>query len=96
MFLLVALDEGVLRLASEDVNLGTHGVCHASVTWVFPLKSWLAPGGWFVLDQTLFYQTISRRLKDVQGEPLDAALKKATLLFAVFGKTGLLLKKQNC
>ena len=96
MFFLVALDEGVLRLASEDVNLGAHSVCHASVTWVFPLQSRLAPGGWFVLDQTLFYQTVSRRLKDVQGVSLDAALEKATLLFTVFGKTGLLLKKQNC
>ena len=96
MLLLVALDEGVIRLASEDVHLGAHGVCHASETWVSPLISWLAPGGWFVLDQTLFYQTVSRRLKDVQGVSLDAALEKATLLFTVFGKTGLLLKKQNC
>ena len=96
MFLLVALDEGVLRLASEDVHLGAHGVRVAGQTWVFPLPSRLAPGGWFVLDQTLFYQTVSRRLKDVQGVSLDAALEKATLLFAVFGKTGLLLKKQNC
>ena len=92
MFLLVALDEGVLRLASEDVNLGAHGVCHASVTWVFPLQSRLAPGGWFVLDQTLFYQTVSRRLKDVQGVSLDAALEKATLLFTVLGKFRLLLE----
>ena len=92
MLLLVARDEGVLGLASEDIHLGAHGVCVAGQTRVFPLPSWLAPGGWFVLDQTLFYQTVSRRLKDVQGESLDAALKKATLLFTVLGKFRLLLE----
>ena len=51
--------------------------------------------GWLVLYQPLLYQTFSRRLKDVQGKRLDAALEKATLLFTVFGETGLLLEKQN-
>ena len=95
MLLLVALVEGVLGLASEDVQLGAHGVRVAGRAGVFPLPPRLAPGGRLVLDQTFLDQTVSRRLKDVQCERLDAALEKATLLFAVFGKTGLLLEKQS-
>jgi len=91
VLLLVALEEGVLGLSSEDVHLGAHGVRVAGQTRVFPLPSWLAPGGWFVLYQTFFDQTVSRRLKDVQGESLDAALKKTTFLFTVFGKFRLLI-----
>ena len=92
---LVALHEGVLGLPSEDVHLCTHGVGVAGETRVFPLPAWFAIRGWLVLYQPFLNQTFSRRLKDVQGETLDAALKKSTLLFTVFGKTRLLLEKQK-
>ena len=95
MLLLVALVEGVLGVASVHIHLGAHGVRVASQAGIFPLQPWLAVGGWLVLDQTVLDQSIPRRLENVQHERLDAALEKATLLFAVFGKTGLLLEKQS-
>ena len=95
VLLLVALVEGVLGLASDHIHFGAHGVRIAGIAGVFPLPPWLAVGGWLVLDQTVLDQTVSRRLENVQRESLDAALEKATLLFAVFGKTGLLLEKQS-
>ena len=57
------------------------------------LQARLTHGGWLVVDQSLLYQTVSRTLKDVYCEGLDAALEKATLLFTVFGKLGLFLQK---
>ena len=95
MLLLVALVEGVLGVASEHVYLGAHGVRIAGKAGIFPPPPWLAVGGWLILDQTVLDQSIPRHLKNVQRERLDAALEKATLLFAVFGKTGLLLEKQS-
>ena len=95
MLRLVALHEGVLGLPSEDVHLCTHGVRVAGETRVSPLPTRFAIRGWLVLYQPFLNQTFSRRLKDVQGKRLDAALKKATLLFTVFGKTRLLLEKQK-
>ena len=92
---LVALHEGLLGLPSEDVHLCTHGVSMAGQTRVFPLPARFTIRGWLVLYQPLLNQTFSRRLKDVQGKSLDAALEKSTLLFTVSGKTGLLLEKQN-
>ena len=85
----------MLGLASNDVYLGAHGVRVADQAGVFPLPPRLAPGGRLVLDQTVLDQTVPRRLKDVQRESLDAALEKATPLFAIFGKTVLLLEKQS-
>ena len=95
MLHLVALVEGVLCLASEDVHLGAHGIRVAGQAGVLPLPSRLAQGGRLGFDQPLLDQTVSRCLKDVQRECLDAALEKATSLFTVFGKTGLLLEKQS-
>ena len=95
MLLLVALIEGVLGLAGEDVHLGAHGVRVAGQAGVFPLPARLAPGGRLGLDQTFLDQTVSRRLKDVQRESLDATLEKSTFLCTFFGKTGLLLEKQS-
>ena len=96
MLLLVALVEGVNGAAiAGPVRLSAHGVRIAGKAGVFPLPPWLAVGGWLVLDQVIRDQTVPRRLKNVQRESLDAALEKATLLFAVFGKTGLLLEKQS-
>ena len=95
MLLLVALVEGVLGVASVHLHLGAHGIRVASQAGIFPLQPWFAVGGWLVLDQTVLDQTVSRCLENVQRKSLDAALEKATLLFAVFGKTGLLLEKQS-
>ena len=95
MLVLVSIIEDVLRLASEGVQHSAHCVRMASHAWIFPVKTRLTPGGRLVLDQPFLDQTVSRRLKDVQCGRLDAAFEKATLLFAVFGKFGLLLKKQN-
>ena len=95
MLLLVALVEGVKGVAIDNVHLSAHGVRIAGKAGVFPLPPWLAVGGWLVLDQAILDQTVPRRLKNVQRPSLDAALEKATLLFAVFGKTGLLLEKQS-
>ena len=85
----------IIPTESFTTNLGAHGVRIAGIAGIFPLPPWLAVGGWLVLDQTVLDQTVSRRLKNVKRESLDAALEKATLLFAVFGKTGLLLEKQS-
>ena len=60
---------------------------------VFLLLTQLTEGGRLVFDQSLLYQTVSRTLKDVQRQILDAALEKATFLFTVFGKLGLFLQK---
>ena len=60
---------------------------------VFPIQALRTHGGWLVLDQSLLYQSVSGRLKDVQPESLDAALEIATFLFTVFGKLGLFLQK---
>ena len=49
-------------------------------------------GGRRVLDQSLLYQIVSRLLKDVQRKSSNAAFKKATFLFTVFGKLGLFLE----
>ena len=95
MLLLVALVEGVLGLASEDVHLGANGVCVAGEAGVFPLPPRLAHGGRLCLDQPFLDQTVSRCLKDVQHVRLDAALEKTTFLYTVFGKAGLLLNKQS-
>ena len=95
MLVLVSIIEDVLRLASEGVQHSAHCVRMAGHAWVFPVKTRLTPGGRLVLDQPLLDQTVSRSLKDVQRECLDAALEKATLLFTFFGKTGLLLKEQS-
>ena len=94
MLILVALVEGVLWLPADDVQHSAHCVCAADHARVFPLPARLTPGSRLVLYQTFLNQTVSRRFKDVQRESLDAAFEKATLLFALFGKTGLLLKKQ--
>ena len=91
LLLLVALHESVLDLASLSVHLGAHGIRHAIQAGVFPLPSRLAPRGWFVFYQPFFDQRVPRRLIDVQGKRLDAALEKATSLSTVFSKTGLLL-----
>ena len=91
LLLLVALHESVLDLASLSVHLGAHGIRHANQAGVFPLPSRLAPGGWLVFYQPFFDQRVPRRLIDVQGKRLDAALEKATSLSTVFSKTGLLL-----
>ena len=85
----------IIPTDSFTTNLGAHGVRIAGIAGILPLPPWLAVGGWLVLDQTVLDQTVSRRLKNVKRESLDAALEKATLLFAVFGKTGLLLEKQS-
>ena len=95
MLLLVALVEGVNGAAIEPVRLSAHGVRIAGKAGVFPLPPWLAVGGWLVLDQAILDQTVPGRLKNVQRESLDAALEKATPLFAIFGKTVLLLEKQS-
>ena len=95
MLILVALVEGVLWLPTEDVQCSTHCVRGADHAWVFPPPPRLTPGSRLVLYQTFFDQTVSRSFKDVQRESYDAALEKATLLFALFRKTGLLLKKQS-
>ena len=60
---------------------------------VIQIQARLTEGGRLVLDQSVLYQIVSRTLKDVQRQSLDAALEKATLLFTVFGKLGLLLQK---
>ena len=91
VLLLVFLYEGVPDLASFDILLGAHGVRLASQTWVFPVQAWLAQGGWLVFYQAFLYQTVPRRLKDVQGITLDTTLEKATSFYTVFCKTGLLL-----
>ena len=91
LLLLVALHESVLDLASLSVHLGAHGIRHANQAGVFPLPSRLAPGGRLVFYQPFFDQPVPRRLIDVQGKRLDAALEKATSLSTVFSKTGLLL-----
>ena len=91
LLLLVALHESVLDLASLSVHLGAHGIRHAIQAGVFPLPSRLAPGGRLVFYQPFFDQRVPRRLIDVQGKRLDAALEKATSLSTVFSKTGLLL-----
>ena len=93
MLVLVTLVESVDSLASEVVHSCAHCVRKAGQAWVCPLRPRLTPGGRLVLDQTFLDQTVSRRLKDVQGERLNAAFEKASLLFAVFGKSGLLLKQ---
>ena len=92
LLLLVALHESVLDLASLSVHLGAHGIRHANQAGVFPLPSRLAPGGWLVFYQPFLYQLVPRIFKDVQAIMHDATLEKATLLFTVFCKTGLLLK----
>ena len=95
MLLLVFCYEGVPGLASCYVPFGAHGVRSARPAGVFLLGAslcvWKAPGGWFIFYQSFFYQTVPRRLIDVQGKRLDAALEKATSLSTVFSKTGLLL-----
>ena len=95
MLLLVALVEGELGLAREDVHLGAHGVRVACEAGVLPLPPRLAPGSRLCLDQPLLNQTVSRCLKDVQSVRLDAALEKATFLFTVFGKLGLFLEDKS-
>ena len=93
MLLLVAIYEGVLDLASEDVHLGAHGVRIASKAGVLPHQRRLAPGGWFVFYQLVFYyQSVPRFLKRVQAKRLDATLENSKLLPTVFGKTGLFLE----
>ena len=92
VLLLVFLYEGVPDLASFDILLGAHGVRLASQTWVFPVQARLAQGGWLVFYQPFLYQLVPRIFKDVQAIMHDATLEKATLLFTVFCKTGLLLK----
>ena len=91
MILLVSPYESVLDLVSFIVPLGAHGVRTASHAWVFIFPARLAPGGWLVFYQPFFDQPVPRRLIDVQGKSLDAALEKATSLSTVFSKTGLLL-----
>ena len=91
VFLLVFLFEGVPDLSSFVVHLGAHGVRSASQTWVFPAKANLAPGGWFVFYQPFLYQIIPICFIDVQAKRRDATFEKATLLFTVFGKAGMLL-----
>ena len=91
MLLLVFLDEGVSDLASFVVHLGAHGVRSATMTWVFPAKANLAPGGWFVFNQPLLYQIIPICFIDVQAKRRDATFEKATPLFTVFGEFGMLL-----
>ena len=60
---------------------------------IFPIRARFTQGGRLVLDQSLLYQTVSRLLKGVQRDILDTAFEKATLLFTVFRKLGLLLEK---
>ena len=91
VLLLVFLYEGVPDLASFVVHLGAHGVRSASQTWVFPAKANLAPGGWFVFNQPLLDQIIPICFIDVQAKSRDATFEKATPLFTVFGKAGMLL-----
>ena len=67
----------------------------ASQAGVFLPPARLTPGGRLVLDQSLLYQTVSRRLKNIQCESLDAALEKTTPLFTVFGKLRLFLEEQR-
>ena len=55
----------------------------------------VTPGGRRVLDQSFFYQIVSRRLKYVQRDSLDAALEKATFLFTVISKLGLFLEEES-
>ena len=64
----------------------------ASQTWVFLVQAGHAQGGWLVFYQPFLYQLVPRIFKDVQAIMHDATLEKATLLFTVFCKTGLLLK----
>ena len=92
MLLLVAIYEGVLDLASEDVHLGAHGVRIAGKAGVNSCQISLAPGGWFVFYQPFLYQPIPRILKDVQCNTTDAALEKSAPLPTFVGKTGLLLE----
>ena len=92
MLLLVAIYEGVLDLASEDVHLGAHGVRIAGKAGVNSCQISLAPGGWFVFYQPRRYQSVPRLLKRVQAKSLDATLENSKLLPTVFGKTGLLLE----
>ena len=91
VLLLVFLYEGVPDLSSFVVHLGAHGVRSASQTWVFPAKANLAPGGWFVFYQPFLYQIIPICFIDVQAKRRDATFEKATPLFTVFGKAGMLL-----
>ena len=56
------------------------------------MQALLAPGGWLVFYQPFLYETVPRRLKDVQGKILDATLEKATSLSTVFSKSGLFLQ----
>ena len=92
MLLLVAIYEGVLDLASEDVHLGAHGVRIASKAGVNSCQISLAPGGWFVFYQPRCYQKVPRILKHVQAKRLDATLENSKLLSTVFGETGLFLE----
>ena len=98
MLLLIFCYEGVPGLVSCYVPFGAHGVRSARPAGVFLLGAslcvWKAPGGWFIFYQSFFYQTVPRRLKDVQEKGCDATFEKATLLFTRFGETGLLL--ENC
>ena len=92
VLLLVAPHESLLDLASFGVHLGAHCIRMANHAGVFLLPAGLAPGGWLVFYQSVLYQTVPRRLKDVQGVKLDATLENATSLSTVIGKTGLLLE----
>ena len=75
-----------------DISLTPHVAGQAGV---FLLLTQLTEGGRLVFDQSLLYQIVSRTLKDVQRQILDAALEKATFLFTVFGKLGLFLEDKS-
>ena len=98
VLLLVFLYEGVPDLASCYIHFGAHAVRIASTAGVFLLQAmvwgWKAPWGWFIFYQPFFYQTVPRRLIDVQGKRSDATLEEAALLSTRFGESGLLL--ENC
>ena len=66
MLLLVALVEGVLGVASEHVSLGAHGVRIAGKAGIFPPPTWLAVGGWLILDQQNIIPPLVLLLNNVQ------------------------------
>ena len=86
LVLLVAFQEGVLGLASGDVQLGAHGICVAEVAGILSLKAGLAPEGRLGLDQPVLDQTVSCFLKDVQSVFLNAAFETASSFSAFFCK----------